>query len=75
MSDNPGAKTIDRKKKLGKGLGALLGETRREEPLVRSASGGAAQSGAVAPLPQASSSEGLASIPGRGYRTVAGPAS
>ncbi|WP_421993470.1 ParB/RepB/Spo0J family partition protein [Qipengyuania sp.] len=63
MSDNPGAKTIDRKKKLGKGLGALLGETRREEPLVRSASGGAAQSGAVAPLPQASSSEGLASIP------------
>ncbi len=25
----------DRKKKLGKGLGALLGETRREEPLVR----------------------------------------
>ncbi len=27
--------TIDRKKKLGKGLGALLGETRREEPLVR----------------------------------------
>lgn len=26
----------DRKKKLGKGLGALLGETKREEPLVRS---------------------------------------
>lgn len=26
----------DRKKKLGKGLGALLGETQREEPLVRS---------------------------------------
>ncbi len=26
---------VDRKKKLGKGLGALLGETRREEPLVR----------------------------------------
>lgn len=25
---------LDRKKKLGKGLGALLGETRREEPLV-----------------------------------------
>ena len=25
----------DRKKKLGKGLGALLGETKREEPLVR----------------------------------------
>lgn len=29
--------TIDRKKKLGKGLGALLGETRREEPLVQDA--------------------------------------
>ena len=26
--------TIDRKKKLGKGLGALLGDTKREEPLV-----------------------------------------
>ncbi|MBO6527327.1 ParB/RepB/Spo0J family partition protein [Erythrobacter sp.] len=63
MSDNPGAKTIDRKKKLGKGLGALLGETRREEPLVRSASGGATQSGADVPLPHASSPEGLASIP------------
>lgn len=31
--------TIDRKKKLGKGLGALLGETRREEPLVNAATG------------------------------------
>lgn len=29
----------DRKKKLGKGLGALLGETRREEPLVRGEAG------------------------------------
>lgn len=29
--------TIDRKKKLGRGLGALLGETQREEPLVRQA--------------------------------------
>lgn len=27
--------TIDRKRKLGRGLGALLGETQREEPLVR----------------------------------------
>ena len=26
--------TIDRKKKLGRGLGALMGETKREEPLV-----------------------------------------
>lgn len=31
----PHSNTPDRKKKLGKGLGALLGETRREEPLVR----------------------------------------
>ncbi len=61
---NTGARPIDRKKKLGKGLGALLGETRREEPLVRTgqanAAGGASGSdGAVstsAPL------EGLASI-------------
>lgn len=62
---NTGARPIDRKKKLGKGLGALLGETRREEPLVRSAQAGAAgaaiESGDTAlrstPL------EGLASIP------------
>ena len=38
-ASNTGAKPIDRKKKLGKGLGALLGETRREEPLVRQDSG------------------------------------
>ena len=31
----PHAAAVDRKKKLGKGLGALLGETRREEPLVQ----------------------------------------
>ncbi|UAB78478.1 ParB/RepB/Spo0J family partition protein [Erythrobacter sp. SCSIO 43205] len=30
----PQRKAADRKKKLGKGLGALLGETKREEPLV-----------------------------------------
>lgn len=69
MSDkaaNTGARSIDRKKKLGKGLGALLGETRREEPLVRpgqsdGADGdrGPAQSGAAAAAPQ----DGLASIP------------
>ncbi len=35
-----------RKKKLGKGLGALMGETQREEPLVRNADGSAA-TGAV----------------------------
>lgn len=33
----PQRSAADRKKKLGKGLGALLGETKREEPLVRSA--------------------------------------
>ena len=32
----PQRSATDRKKKLGKGLGALLGETKREEPLVRS---------------------------------------
>ena len=31
----PSRSAADRKKKLGRGLGALLGETRREEPLVR----------------------------------------
>ena len=33
----PQRSAADRKKKLGKGLGALLGETRREEPLVQGA--------------------------------------
>lgn len=38
----------DRKKKLGKGLGALLGETKREEPLVREEpKDGAADSGSA----------------------------
>lgn len=39
----PQRSPADRKKKLGKGLGALLGETRREEPLVRSDAAGDAQ--------------------------------
>ncbi len=34
----PTRKPVERKKKLGKGLGALMGETKREEPLVNSAS-------------------------------------
>lgn len=60
-----GPRQIDRKKKLGKGLGALLGETRREEPLVRSDSGqnqsdGQAQSSATTAEPAAN---GLTSIP------------
>ena len=68
MSDktaNTGAKPIDRKKKLGKGLGALLGETRREEPLVRpgqsdvaDGSRAPATNGAARAVPQ----DGLASI-------------
>ncbi|MEP5937670.1 MAG: ParB/RepB/Spo0J family partition protein [Erythrobacter sp.] len=33
----PARTSADKKKKLGKGLGALLGETRREEPLVQAA--------------------------------------
>lgn len=44
----PQRKNTERKKKLGKGLGALLGETKREEPLVASVPEGesnASQSG------------------------------
>ncbi|AXK41394.1 ParB/RepB/Spo0J family partition protein [Erythrobacter aureus] len=64
-ADKSGARTIDRKKKLGKGLGALLGETRREEPLVRSGAdgGGGQQAGSSAGVSQAHPSDGLASIP------------
>ena len=64
-SAGTGPRQIDRKKKLGKGLGALLGETRREEPLVRSDSGqnqsdGQAQSSATTAEP---ATNGLTSIP------------
>ena len=64
-ADKSGAKTIDRKKKLGKGLGALLGETRREEPLVRSGAdgGGGQQARSSAGVSQAHPTDGLASIP------------
>ena len=51
---------IDRKKKLGRGLGALMGEIQREEPLVRETDTNRNQSGAsdrAAPL------SGLADIP------------
>ncbi len=54
----------DHKKKLGKGLSALLGETRREEPLVRQQAG--KSSDGVSPAAPASSSgqaaNGLASL-------------
>ncbi|MBX7458751.1 ParB/RepB/Spo0J family partition protein [Qipengyuania sp. 1NDH17] len=50
---------VDRKKKLGRGLGALMGEIQREEPLVRESSNEGNQSGdAVAP-----SATGLSDIP------------
>ncbi len=63
--DKSGARTIDRKKKLGKGLEALLGETRREEPLVRPGAEGAGGHQAVssAGASQSHPTDGLASIP------------
>jgi ParB family chromosome partitioning protein len=53
---------IDRKKKLGRGLGALMGEIQREEPLAREAGeqAGASTEGASASATPAS---GLANIP------------
>ena len=64
-AEKSGARTIDRKKKLGKGLGALLGEPRREEPLVRSGAdgGGGQQPGSSGGMGQAHPTDGLASIP------------
>lgn len=50
---------VDRKKKLGRGLGALMGEIQREEPLVRESGNESNQSGSAA-LPSAS---GLSDIP------------
>ena len=64
MSDSTQtSRPIDRKKKLGKGLNALLGETRREEPLVkREIMGELAPDASPAPVPPVDG-EGLASIP------------
>jgi len=60
----PTARPIDRKKKLGRGLGALLGETRREEPLVRQEWVEASDDAGVTTLaPAAGVTNGLASIP------------
>jgi len=59
----PTARPIDRKKKLGRGLGALLGETRREEPLVRQEWVEASDDAGVTTLaPAAGVTNGLASI-------------
>jgi ParB family chromosome partitioning protein len=60
----PTARPIDRKKKLGRGLGALLGETRREEPLVRREITIDGEDADVAPRTTfAAPTSGLASIP------------
>lgn len=60
----PVARPIDRKKKLGRGLGALLGETRREEPLVRRETSSEETDGAAAQqVPVTAITSGLASIP------------
>lgn len=55
----PARSAPDRKKKLGRGLGALLGETQREEPLVRQDTGASEQSGGKSTT---STSSGLASV-------------
>ncbi|WP_435199945.1 ParB/RepB/Spo0J family partition protein [Qipengyuania sp. 902] len=64
MSDSTQtSRPIDRKKKLGKGLNALLGETRREEPLVKREITGELAPDASPALVQPVDGEGLASIP------------
>lgn len=52
-----------RKRKLGRGLGALMGETRREEPVAASAGGATSSSPSDSDERQGSSREGLRSIP------------
>lgn len=65
----PQRSPADRKKKLGKGLGALLGETKREEPLVEPrvatfSDSDAAPATSTAPSPAVSSQgSGLQSLP------------
>ena len=65
MTDTTQApRPIDRKKKLGKGLNALLGETRREEPLVRrEITGEVAESSSDDETQVVAAETGLASIP------------
>lgn len=58
----PTRSAADKKKKLGKGLGALMGETRREEPLVQQP-GGTASGGEVTESGENSNNKsGLASL-------------
>nr|WP_041686083.1 ParB/RepB/Spo0J family partition protein [Erythrobacter litoralis] len=54
-------KSTDKKKKLGRGLGALMGEMRREEPLVQPASDD--KDGSGAPQPAVPPNGGLGTIP------------
>lgn len=56
----PQRSPADRKKKLGRGLGALMGETQREEPLAQPANGETTQSVEVSNTYQRN---GLSSIP------------
>ena len=53
---------VDRKKKLGRGLGALLGETRREEPLATQTSNDGNQL-AQKGRSRGSPTEGLSAVP------------
>lgn len=55
------AKPVAPRRKLGKGLGALLGESRREEPLATSAPGEAGSASAPAGLGR--TGDGLANLP------------
>ena len=65
----PQRNPADRKKKLGKGLGALLGETKREEPLVEprvatfSDSDAASTPSAASSAPTSTQGSGLQSLP------------
>ena len=63
----PERSPADRKKKLGRGLGALMGETQREEPLVRSgrdeASDGSSHVSAPARAASGSSADALQMVP------------
>lgn len=52
--------TVDRKRKLGRGLGALLGETQREEPLLRVRPAPTSEEGS--PVPVSGGKTGLNSI-------------
>ena len=54
---------VDRKKKLGKGLGALLVETKREEPLVSSGGTGSENAGMESGQPVGASDSGVSPNP------------